>query len=121
MVAAQQEEVLRILHFVGQEQAHRGNTVMASVNVVSEEEVIRLRREHPTVKMVKKIFELTVDVAQDVYWRHQFQQNWLLHKYLFSGRNELANLLFLQDVRQVLIRSDLGFVDCIAGKLVIVD
>lgn len=48
VVASQQEEVLGILNFVGEEKTHSLQTLLASVNVVSQEEVIGIRRE-PTV------------------------------------------------------------------------
>ena len=68
--------------------------MVTSVDIVAQEEIVGLWREHATVKMVQQIFELTVYIAEDVYWRDQFQQYWLIRKYFLSGRNELTNLLF---------------------------
>ena len=45
MVAAQDEEVLGVLDLVGQEKADGLEGLLATVDVVTEEEVVGLRRE----------------------------------------------------------------------------
>ncbi len=45
VVASEEEEVLRILNFIGKQQAHCFKTLLASVHVVAQEQVVSVRRE----------------------------------------------------------------------------
>jgi len=85
VVAPEQEEVLWVLDLVRHEQADGRNTVVASVDVVSQEEVVGTRREATTVEVVQQILELPVDVTQDVDGRHQLKEDGLRFQH-FLGR-----------------------------------
>lgn len=63
MVSAQNEEVLRVLDLVRQEQTNRFQGLLATINVVAEEEVVGLRRESAVLEETKEIVVLAVDVT----------------------------------------------------------
>ena len=63
MVAPQQEEVLRVLDLVSQQQADRLDRLLPSVHVVSQEEIVRLSREPRVLEQLYQVWVLTVDVA----------------------------------------------------------
>ena len=52
MVSPEKEEVLRVLDLVGEEKQDGLNRVLAAVDVVAQEEVVRVRR-------VAALFEMT--------------------------------------------------------------
>ena len=60
VVAPEEEEVLRVFDFVGQEQADGLETLLAAVNVVAEEEV---GREAAVLEKAEQVRVLAVDVA----------------------------------------------------------
>ena len=63
MVAAQEEEVLGILDLVREQQANGLERLLATVNVVAEEEVVRLRRETAVLKQPQQVKVLGGDGA----------------------------------------------------------
>lgn len=63
MVTSKDEKVLRVLDLVSQEQADRLEGLLASVNVIAKEEVIRLRRESTVFKKTQEVIVLAVNVA----------------------------------------------------------
>ena len=66
MVAAQNEEVFWVFDLVGEEQADRLEGLLAAVDVVTEEEVVRFWREATVLKQAQQIVVLPVDVAADL-------------------------------------------------------
>ena len=73
--------------------------MVAPVNVVAEEKVVCFWRKLAAIKMVQQIFELAVDIAEDVDWRDQLEEYGLLEEDFLGRGYELANLLLLQNVR----------------------
>lgn len=65
MIASEDEEVLRILDLVCKEQADSLQTLLSTINVVAEEQVIGSRREAAILEEAKEVVVLTVDIA----WR----------------------------------------------------
>ena len=63
VVSSQEEEVLRVLDLVGEQEADGLQTLLASVHVVTEEEVVGLGREAAVFEQTKQVVVLTVDVA----------------------------------------------------------
>ena len=53
VVASEKEEILRVLDLVSQQQANRLQALFATVHIVSEEKVIRLRRETAILKQAE--------------------------------------------------------------------
>lgn len=63
MVASQEEKVLRVLNFVGKQQADRLQALLSSVHVVAQEQVIRVWREVAVLKQPQQVVILSMDVA----------------------------------------------------------
>ena len=63
VVAPEQEEVLRILDLVGQQQADGLQGLLPSVYVVAQEQVVALRRKAPVLEEPKQVVVLPVDVT----------------------------------------------------------
>lgn len=63
MVAAKDEEVFGVFDLVGEEQADGLEALLASVHVVTQEQVIRIRREAPVLEQAQQIIILTVNVT----------------------------------------------------------
>lgn len=63
MIAPQQEKVLWVFDFVGQQQADRLQRLFASVHVVAQEQVVGLRGESSVLEQPQQICVLTVDVT----------------------------------------------------------
>ena len=66
MVAAQDEEVFGIPDLVGEEKADGLQRLFASVDVVSQEQVIGFRRESTIFKQTEEIVILTMDIATNL-------------------------------------------------------
>lgn len=66
VVAAQDEEVLRILDLVGQEEADGLERLLSAINVVAKEEVVRLGREPAILEQAEQVIVLPVDITADL-------------------------------------------------------
>lgn len=66
MVATQNEEVLWILDLVGQQEADGFERLLATVDVVAKEQVVRLWGETAVFEQAEEVIVLTVDVAADL-------------------------------------------------------
>lgn len=66
VVAAEDEEVLRVLDLVCQQKADGLEGLLATVDVVTEEEVVGLWREATVLEEAQKIVVLTVNVTTDL-------------------------------------------------------
>ena len=63
MVSAQDEEVLRVLDLVCQQQTDRLQRLLSSINVVTEEEVVGFGREPAVFEKSQKIVILPMNVT----------------------------------------------------------
>ena len=63
MVAPQHEEVLRVLDFVGEEETYRLERLLATVDVVSKEQVVGLWRETAVLEESEQIVVLAMDIT----------------------------------------------------------
>lgn len=63
MVTAEDEEVFRIFNLICQEQADGLKGLLASVDVISEEEIVCFRWEASILKQAEKIVILAVDIT----------------------------------------------------------
>lgn len=77
VVAAEQEEIVRVLDLVAEEEADGLNALLPAVHVVAQEEVVWLRREATVFEQPEEVWELTVDVA------------WIKFKTVFLFNNQL--------------------------------
>ena len=69
VVAAQDEEVLGVLDLVGQEKADGLEGLLATVDVVTEEEVVGLGREAAVFEETEKVVVLAVNITADLMER----------------------------------------------------
>ncbi len=93
MVPAQQEEVLRVLDLVGQQEADGLDGLPSAVHVVAEEEVVGVGRVPGLVEVPEEVAELPVDVTDHVDRRLQFQQHRLSEEDLPGHQAQLADLV----------------------------
>ena len=63
VIAAQHEEVLGVFDLITQQQTYRLERLFASVDVVPEEQVVRLGREAAVLEQTQQVRVLAVDVA----------------------------------------------------------
>jgi len=94
VVAAQQEEVLRVFDLVGEQQADGLQRLLAAVDVVAQEEVVRLRRKAAVLEQTQQIVVLAVDVAADLERGLQLEQNGLREEYLARLEAQGPDLAF---------------------------
>lgn len=63
VVTAENEKVLRVLDLVRKEKAYRLHALLSAVDIVAEEQVVRVRREATVLEKTQKVVVLTVNVA----------------------------------------------------------
>lgn len=68
VVTAQEEKVLLELDLVGEEKDDGLQRVLASVNVISQEQVVCFWREAAILEEAEKICELSMSVTANLYW-----------------------------------------------------
>ena len=73
MIASEQEEVLRVLDFVAKKEADCFNGLLSTVNVVTQEQVVSLRREATVLKDPQQVVVLSMHITYKV------EQNVRLH------------------------------------------
>ena len=66
VISTQNEEVLRIFDLVGQQQADSLQGLLAAINVVAHEEVVRRGREAPVLEEPQQVVVLPVNVSADL-------------------------------------------------------
>lgn len=66
MVAAQDEEILRVLDLVRQQQADRLQGLLASVYIIAKEEIVGFWGKPAVLKESEEIVVLTMDIAADL-------------------------------------------------------
>lgn len=66
VVSAEDEEVFRVFDLVGQQQADGLERLLASVDVVAEEEVVGLWREASVLEQAQEVVVLSVDIAANL-------------------------------------------------------
>lgn len=69
VVAAQDEEVFRVLDLVREEQANGLERLLATVHVVAEEEIVSLGREAAILEKAEQVVILSMDVTTDLRGR----------------------------------------------------
>ena len=63
VVTSKEEEVLGVLYFKSEKQAESLNGVLSTVNVVTKEQVVSLRRHTAKLKKLQQVIELSVQVT----------------------------------------------------------
>lgn len=77
VVATQNEEVFGVLDLVGKQKADSLERLLASVNVITQEEVVGFGREATVLKEPQQIIILAVDVAADLDGSLELEQDGL--------------------------------------------
>ena len=90
VVAAQDEEVLRVLDLVGQEKADGLEGLLATVDVVAEKEIVGLRWEATVFEETEEVVVLAVNVTANLELKSISCQSWLCFETAYlDGRLEL--------------------------------
>jgi len=69
MVASKDGQSLWISHFQSDKESDSLNRVIASINVISHEQVISIRGLSSNLKKFAQVVELSMDVTTNSYWR----------------------------------------------------
>ena len=93
MVSSQQEEVFRVLDLVSHHEADDLQVLLSSIDVVSKEQIVRLRWEVADLEDSQQVYELTVDVAGNNKRWVELDQVGLGNKDLLGFLDEHLNLL----------------------------
>ena len=72
VVSSEKKEVLRILDFVGQQEADRLQGLLAPVHIVPEKQIVALWRKATIFKQTEQIIVLPVDVTTYLEWWFKF-------------------------------------------------
>lgn len=81
MITTQQEEVLWVLDLVRQQQAYSLETLLATVDIVTQEQIISLGWKATVLKQPQQIRVLAVYIAAYLQRCFQLEQNGLLQEY----------------------------------------
>lgn len=74
MIAPEQEEVLRIFDLVAKEEQDGLETLLPSVHVISQEEVVRRRREPTHFEQPDEVRVLPMDVTDNLHGRGELDE-----------------------------------------------
>jgi len=74
VVAPQQEEVLRVLDLIGQQQADGLQRLLAPIHIVAQEEIVRFWWIAAVLEETQQIVVLAMDVAADLQRCLQLQE-----------------------------------------------
>ncbi|EPY36715.1 protein phosphatase [Strigomonas culicis] len=96
VVAAEQEEVLRVDNLVTVLQNDGLDAVLAAVHVVSEEEIVRVGGEPALLVDAQQVVVLPMGVATDAHRRLDLQQHRLLHEDLAHRVQHGTHIVLLE-------------------------
>ena len=74
MIAAEDEEVLGIFDLVGEEEANGLERLLASIDVIAEEEIVGFGRESTILEQTEQVIVLSMDVTCDVSSPYQLER-----------------------------------------------
>lgn len=66
---------MRILDLVSKEETDGLDALLASVHIITKEQVVAMRRMLSQVKKPQQVFVLPVNVADDLYWPFEVQKH----------------------------------------------
>lgn len=96
VVSTQYEEIFGVLDLVRQQQTDRLETLLATVHVVAQKDVIGLGREAAVFKETQQIIVLSVDVTADLDRSLQLQKHGLTDQKITTAETEHLDLGFGQ-------------------------
>jgi len=94
VVASEEKEVLRVFNFVSQQETDGLQTLLSSIYIVSQKEIVCLRGKSSVLEQAEEIIILSVDVPADLDGRFEFEQDGLCHEELPGLCAQSANLCF---------------------------
>lgn len=77
MVAAEDEEILRVADLEREEEADSFDTLLTAIDVVAQKQVVRVGREAAILKEAQQVVVLAVDVAAHLDGRVEFEERHL--------------------------------------------
>jgi hypothetical protein len=80
VVSSEQEEILRILDFVCEEEADSLEGLLSTINVIAKEEIVGIGWEATVLKESEEVIVLAVDVTADFNGGLKLQQNRLVNE-----------------------------------------
>jgi len=92
VVAAEDEEVLGVLDLVGKKQTDGLERLLATINVITEEEVVGLGRETTVLEQTEEIVVLPVDITTDLDGSFKLEEDGLGNENLASSGAEVTDL-----------------------------
>jgi len=92
VVTSEDEEVFGVLDLVGEEQADGLKRLLTSVDVITEEEVVGLRREATVLEESEKIVVLSVDITTDLDRSLKLEEDGLRNEDLTSLGAKVTDL-----------------------------
>ena len=66
MISSQQKEVLWVLDLIGQKEADGFERLLSSIDIVSKEEIVGVRRESTVFKHAQQVVVLSVNVTFEI-------------------------------------------------------
>jgi hypothetical protein len=96
VVSTQDEEIFRVLDLVRQQQADRLETLLTTVHVVAQKDVIGLRREAAVFKETQQIIVLPMNVTADLDRSLQLEKHRLTDQKITTAETEHLDLGFRQ-------------------------
>jgi len=92
VVAAEDEEVLGVLDLVGKKQADGLERLLATIDVITKEEVVGLGRETTVLEQTEEIVVLAVDITTDLDRSLKLKEDGLGNENLASSGAEVTDL-----------------------------
>lgn len=92
VVATEDEEVLGVLDLVGEQQADGLQGLLASVDIITEEEVVGLGGESTVLKQPEQVIVLPVNITADLDGSFKLKKDGLRNEDLASLGAKIANL-----------------------------
>ena len=96
VVASEQEEVLRVLDLVGEEEANGLERLLSSVNVISKEEIVGLRGETAILEESQEVIILAMHITADFDWGLKLKENGLVDEDVSRFDAESFDLLLCE-------------------------
>ena len=68
MITSEDRDSVLEAHFEGHEQRHCLDRVIATIDVVAHEKIVRVGRLSTDLEQLAEVVELSVDITTDGYW-----------------------------------------------------
>jgi hypothetical protein len=96
VVSSKEEEVLGVFDFVAQQKQNRFKTLLATVNIVTQEQIVGLWWETAHLEKTNKVRVLPMDVADNLDRRTKFDKGGLRKEDFAGSLTDGGNLVILE-------------------------